>query len=299
MKKSGIIILCFVIAYSCTSPEKKQTVVVDENSIEGTWVLESYKDAASETPDQWTQYSKDIIYEKFITPTHFIWVKYNQSTKKMEGAGGGTYTFDGKTYVENIDFFFPPGSNELGQSIPFNYKRENGKWYHKGYAKVMEMDVETGDMEMIDSTKIEEIWRRTDATVNTTNTSIIGTWNLDSYRGKSDSTRQEYPEFIKYMKLITPTHFVWVQYDAEGDMVYGLGSGTYYFDNEKYVESIRTMYPNGPQQQGTVVPFDMEFADGNWKHVGYVILKNELENGEVITEPMYIDEMWSRYQAGI
>ncbi len=300
MKKFSIVLLVAVIAYSCTNnPPKKETVQADQGSIEGTWVLKYYKDVDSNTPDEWTQYGEEIIYEKFITDTHFIWVKYNKTTSKMEGAGGGTYRFEGGKYVEDIEFFFPPGSNELGQAIPFEHERKDGEWYHKGYAKIMDMDVETGDMVMTDSMKIEERWVRSTEMSNTENTSLVGSWSLESYRGKADSTRQEYPEFIRYMKLITPSHFAWVQFDAEGDMVYGLGTGTYYFEDGKYVEAIRTMYPNGPQQQGTVVPFEMEIAEEGWKHVGNVILKNKQENGEIITEPMYIDEMWKKYEANM
>ncbi len=297
--KSFVCLLLIPLFFISCQDSKKSTEREAENalsSIEGTWVLKKYKDQDSDKPDEWVSYGDEIIYEKYITPTHFVWVSYDQNTMKLTGAGGGTYEFDGSIYKEDIKFFYPPGSNELGQAIPFTHEMKGGEWYHTGYAKIMDMDINTGDMIQVDSMKIEEIWERTTAEANTTNPEILGSWNLASYRDETDSSRQEYPDFIKYMKLITPTHFVWVQYDGEGDMVYGLGAGPYNFQNGKYVESIQTIYPNGPQQQGTVVPFDMVVEEDMWKHVGYVILRNQDKNGETVTEPLYIDEEWERFE---
>ncbi len=288
-----------ILLFSCSQQTQKEPVNKDFQ-ITGTWTLKQYKDVDGENPDAWSTYDEGIIYEKYITPSHFTWIQYNKTSNKLIGAGGGTYSFDGNQYVENIDFFFPPGSNELGQSIPFEFGYKDGQWYHKGYAKVIEMDIETGDMIQVDSTKIEEIWERSMATINDEQPELYGSWNLDSYREDStDESRLEYPEFIKYMKLITPTHFVWVQYDTEGNKVYGLGAGTYNFENGKYVENIAAIYPNGRQQQDTQVKFDMEMSDDSWKHVGFVIMKNENKAGEEVREEVYVDERWSKYNGAM
>ena len=66
------------------------------------------------------------------------------------GMGGGTYVIQGDKYIENINFFYPPGSNELGQSIPFDYEIKGNNWYHLGYVKIYEQSMETADMDVIE-----------------------------------------------------------------------------------------------------------------------------------------------------
>jgi len=106
-----------------------------EISLEGTWKLVKVLNSDDEEAEL-LKHSEDLVYLKHITPTHFTWVRFNRESNELEGTGGGTYTFDGNTYTENLDFFFPPGSNELGQSIPFTVEMKNGTWHHKGYAKL-------------------------------------------------------------------------------------------------------------------------------------------------------------------
>ena len=84
---------------------------------------------------------------------------FNTQTNKLEGMGGGTYHIDSQgRYVENLSFFYPSGSSELGQSIPFTVEFSGKNWKHTGFAKVMEM-TNDGKTTVVDSAKIEEIWK--------------------------------------------------------------------------------------------------------------------------------------------
>lgn len=293
LMKNSILYLLLIsfVMVGCVGEKKEADAPIYEvDALEGTWRLVKYINH-EEGETEWSEYGEEIIYEKHITPTHFTWVKYDKSKDNLEGIGGGTYAFNGKVYTEDIKFFLPPGSSELGQAIPFEVKFEEGKWYHLGYAKVYEFDAELGEMVMTDSTRIEEIWEKVEN--GDQEKAIMGTWQLKSYREEQDSTRSEYPSFVRYMKSITPTHFIWVKYNGEGDEVMAAGSGRYKYNNGSYEENIEMIYPPGANQVGTTPFFLAEFNDGDWIHKGYV-LKADPDNPSITADSVFIDEVWHK-----
>ena len=68
---------------------------------------------------------------KVLSGTRFQWIAYNSAIGEFFGTGGGTYTTQGGTYVENIEFFSRDGSR-IGASIEFEYKLVEGEWHHSG-----------------------------------------------------------------------------------------------------------------------------------------------------------------------
>jgi hypothetical protein len=294
-------VLSGFLLLGCSTPKalenESYTDVTDE--VEGSWQLVSYIDHAR-GDTSWSQYPDNIIYQKHITPTHFTWLSYDKETDRTTGTGGGTYTHIGELYVEDINFFYPPGSDILGQSIPFTVRMKDGKWYHTGYSKNMEFDAETGEMIIVDSTKIEEIWERVEAHGVKPNEdhSLVGTWELVSYMEPNQEVWSEYPDFVGYIKLITPTHFVFVKYNAEGDEVLFEGGGTYSLEGNNYTENILFMYPSGSQQVGTLLPFSKEMTDDRWYHNGYVKkIETQKETGAtVVVDSTRIKEIWKLYK---
>jgi hypothetical protein len=179
----------------------------------------------------------------------------------------------------------------LGQTIPFDVRFEDGDWHHTGFSKVFEFDPETGENVVTDSSKIEEIWERTDTSAS--QDGLIGTWELDSYRGAGDSIRSDYPEFVSYIKLITPTHFVWVHYLSEQDQVLAEGGGTYVYNGDTYTETLNFVYPSGSGQIGTVLPFNCRIEGDTWFHKGYIIIQGEdQDDGSAAIDTVTIDEVW-------
>lgn len=291
MKNSILyLIVILVVIVGCASEKKEEVTAYAPDALHGTWRLVKYINH-QEGQTTWNEYGEDIIYEKHITPTHFTWVKYEKSKDKLSGIGGGTYMFDGQTYTEDIQFFLPTGSSELGQAIPFEVSFEDDKWYHLGYAKVYEFDAELGEMAVTDSVKIEEIWEK----VENENASedIMGTWQLESYREEEDSTRSEYPSFVKYVKSITPTHFIWVKYNGEGDEVMAAGSGKYDYSPSSYTEYIEMMYPSGTNLIGTSAEFTAGINDDLWSHKGYIVAQSTKDSIQVMDSTL-IDEIWSK-----
>ena len=282
-----VLFLCF-----CTSQTESDEGASVE-SLEGTWRRLSVK---NQQTGEWVEADPNFIYEKYISPTHFCWVNYDIRRDSLLGTGGGSYVFDqnASTYTEDIKFFLPAGSQLLGQAIPFDVRFEDGKWYHTGFAKVFEFDPETGENVVTDSAKIEEIWELTDAP--SSQNGLVGTWQLESYRGQGDSIRSDYPEFVSYLKLITPTHFVWVHYLSEQDQVLAEGGGTYVYDGNTYTETLNFVYPSGSGQVGTVLPFNCDIDGDTWHHTGFIIIHGEdEESGEARVDTVMIDEIWKPF----
>ncbi|MEM6522794.1 MAG: hypothetical protein AAF693_03335 [Bacteroidota bacterium] len=281
-------ILLSACLFSCTSEKESQPL--SDEALLGSWKLVKYIDHEN-GGTEWVTYSDDYVYQKHLTPTHFTWMKYKKSTDELEGIGGGRYTFENSTYTEDINFFLPAGSSELGQAIPFDVKiDENGLWHHDGYAKQFEFDVDAGEMAVVDSVRIEEIWEKVSPGAN--ESPLMGTWNLESYRAQeTDSLRSEYPSFVGYMKLVTSSHFVWIKYNTEGDEVMAAASGTYSYKSDMYVENIETCYPKGEGIVGTSPEFDAELDPNSWKHTGQVY---QLDSAGAEPSTLLIDELWSK-----
>ena len=280
----------FLILFACGAPQETTSDASEMESLEGSWRLIKIKDAN----DEWQTPPSTQVYEKYISPTHFTWVSYEMGKDTLYGTGGGTYTYDmdARTYTEDIRFFLPAGSNELGQSIPFDVRFEDGQWYHTGYAKVFEFDPETGENMVVDSNKIEEIWERTD--VSASDPSAVGTWQLESFKDHGDSLRTDYPDFVNIFKLVTPTHFVWIHYVTEEDVVLAQGTGTYNYDGTTYTETLNSVYPSGSNQVGTTLPFESRIEDGKWYLLGNIKrLEQDSATGETVEQDSaVIDEVW-------
>lgn len=148
MKKSSILILTIVTIAIATltigagsgatfKPKKSS------DSILGTWQLASYKYGT--TQSGFTDVSKSLPHLKLITDTHFTWTTFDTYSHKVISSAGGTYTLEGNTYIESIDFGFGMDSY-LGQKQTFTVKVEGNMFFMSG--------------SLSDGYKIEEIWQR-------------------------------------------------------------------------------------------------------------------------------------------
>lgn len=296
-----LLIILIVFIQSCSTYNKEVVVtknVIEDISLKGSWQLSKYMEDGE---TQWKKYGPEIIYQKHLTPTHFTWFKFNKKTDLLEGAGGGSYKFEESTYTEYIDFFYPPGSTLIGQAIPFDVKIEDEIWFHTGYTRDLEFDPESGELVIVDTVKIEEQWISIDETAGNKNSLMLGTWDLISYKmDPIDSTYSEYPDFVGYMKLITPSHFTWIKYNSDniGGEVMGLGSGTWLRFENDYLEHIDVMYPSGSNQLNTVLTFNVKMEDNLWHHTGYIKRIEFDEKGKLTAvDSSKIDEIWKKFQS--
>lgn len=278
--------------YGCGGKSTEKEAPAEDIDLTGSWKQIEFIDHENGSTE-WQTRSDEMIYEKHITPTHFTWVSYDKKENVLVGSGGGTYMIEDGKYIEDIDFYHPIGSGVLGQEIEFEARFEDGIWYHTGYSMVTELDPETGDNVVVDSVRIEEKWVRIAG--SNKDPEMLKTWHRDQFRGYNDSTYNTYPEFVGYIKLLTPSRFIWVQYNNEengGDVV-GLGSGAWRMSDGSYVEDIYLIHPKNVGIVGSTINFDYEMKDGKWYHLGAVKSYETNEAGErVATDSTKVDEIW-------
>ncbi|MDA0196257.1 MAG: hypothetical protein O2887_14780 [Bacteroidetes bacterium] len=112
-----------------------------------------------------------------------------------------------------------------------------------------------------------------------------------SFRESPQGPVLNYPEFVNYIKLLTPTHFCWVQSSDDGD-VSGTGAGTYQIEGDKYIENPLMFYSSRQALYGTVINFRRNIDGNKWEHYAESVTRN----GEKLDD-VYIDEVWAK--AGI
>jgi len=69
--------------------------------------------------------------------------------------------------------------------------------------------------------------------------SPLGTWQLASFKyGTNEQSFAEVPASQRRIKLITDTHFTWVEFDATARKAQGVAGGAYSLSGDTYTESI-------------------------------------------------------------
>jgi hypothetical protein len=122
---------------------KKAGASKKPNQIMGTWQLSLYKYGSGTT--DFTEASPNAGRIKLITDTHFTWVHFDKSTNIIHSSAGGTYSLEGNTYTESIDYGLAMDSY-LGNKPVYNIKVEGDNLFLTG--------------ELVSGYKIEEVWQR-------------------------------------------------------------------------------------------------------------------------------------------
>lgn len=86
-----------------------------KSQVEGTWELVS---AGQQLP-------KGTREIKMISGGHFVWVVYDTEKGKPIYTGGGTYTLNGISYTEHVDFMSDEiSAGIVGKDQPFTIKMD-------------------------------------------------------------------------------------------------------------------------------------------------------------------------------
>lgn len=127
------------------------------NQLEGTWDL---VEAKCSPPDPNFNFA-DWHQIKILTKTHWAFLSEKRVAPKMTSAtndaeliaaakafaaGGGTYTLDGDTYTEHIDFFNTP--NYVGTSVQWKVRWEGDEWIQTGTLPVKTLGLGDQDVEL-------------------------------------------------------------------------------------------------------------------------------------------------------
>jgi hypothetical protein len=137
---TALLVLAFPFTGNCQT-----TVTNNANSGAahlGTWKLASYKYSTS---GNFVPVAKGDQHIKLITETHFMWAETDSATRKVSGMAGGTYTLNGNTYTESIDFGIDM-DNYLGRNQTFTILVEGDLLFLSGV--------------LSDGYHVEEVWKR-------------------------------------------------------------------------------------------------------------------------------------------
>jgi hypothetical protein len=125
--------------FGVDGPQEQKT---PEQQILGTWKLVSakYGDNEFKVEDIGTTL-------KHVTNTQYMWLSYDDQTKLISRAGGGTWSLKGDLYVETGEYGLGADfAQTRGKDHSFTLRIEGDTWFHKG--------------SLSDGLKIEEKWER-------------------------------------------------------------------------------------------------------------------------------------------
>ena len=113
----GVTVACIAILFIfCVSFKSHVTSENNTNQMNGVW-----KYVSGAVP---------VESIKIITKERFIWTWIMDN--KIVASASGTYTFDGETYIENVDFGTENMSNLFGKKSVFKIRFEGNKMYSSG-----------------------------------------------------------------------------------------------------------------------------------------------------------------------
>lgn len=133
-------LLTFVIAIFIIVGCKSQKERVSH--LNGTWQLVSYQYGHSSEKTV----GENLKKIKLITANHFVFVHYGTNEKMLTSTAGGRISYDGKTYVETIDFADNTMKNYLDNKQTFTVRLDNDKMFLEG--------------QLSDGLKIKEVWQK-------------------------------------------------------------------------------------------------------------------------------------------
>jgi len=110
----------------------------------------------------------------------------------------------------------------------------------------------------------------------------LGTWQLVSTKYGDVKEFSGYPPDRRRLKMITSTHFVWVDYGTENKQVSASAGGSYSLVGNKYTETIEFAGAGMDSYLGKKQVFTIAIEDDRLKQSG------ELSDG------LKIEEIWKR-----
>jgi hypothetical protein len=112
-------------------------------SIQGSWKVLTVKF------DGKPQDSKNKIKIKILSKNYFTWFSCDKNNRITRNSVGGTYTFDGKKYVENIQYVGVGATGVLKKVHTFDVQLKGDKMYLTGRINKNKL--------------LEETWQRIDS----------------------------------------------------------------------------------------------------------------------------------------
>lgn len=167
---------------------------------------------------------------------------YDAVTGKFISTNGGTWTLEGDTMTEEVEFD-TENPDRVGTEVSF-----------KVHINKSTMGIVGSDMEM---TRID----------NGEPGELQGAWLMSGRIRDGETQTRDTNRPRKTMKILSGTRFQWIAYNTETKEFKGTGGGTYTTEDGKYSENIE-FFSRDDSRAGVSLSFNYELIDGKWHHSG-------------------------------
>lgn len=233
-------------------PAFVQPADFQQDNLNGAWRMIAGKEPGGETTAP-----RQIV--KIVSGRHFTMAAYDLKNKRFLGAGGGTYTFNDKQYVETLEYS-TWDSTQVGSTSTMNMKLSGNQWT------------------VVDKQSGEQRWERIR---ENSGSPLAGAWRITQRQSPEGqmTTMRRGPR--KTMKWLSGSRFQWAAINTETGQFFGTGGGTYTAKDGKYTETIE-FFSRDSSRVGAKLSFNYAVNGDQWHHTG----KSSTGNP--------IDEIWEK-----
>ena len=134
---SALLITLALFVMSCQTENKSKEQIIEKEAqessqIEGTWKMTYAEIRENDSVQVKDLSSTDFV--KILNKSHFAFFNQERETNENFTAGAGTYTFDGSTYVENLNFI--NYMDYRGHSFSFEVQIQGDTLIQQGHEKI-------------------------------------------------------------------------------------------------------------------------------------------------------------------
>ena len=167
---------------------------------------------------------------------------YDATTGKFISSNGGTWSLDGDTMTEKVEFD-TVNSERVGAEVSFDITVNDSILSIVGSPMKLKR-IDTGV-----PGKLQGAW-------------LMSGRIRDGKTQERDTSRPR-----KTMKILSGTRFQWIAYNTETKEFMGTGGGTYTTIDGEYTENIH-FFSRDDSRVGASLQFKYDLVDGNWHHSG-------------------------------
>ncbi len=198
---------------------------------------------------------REVKIVAILTDKYQVATWYDNKTGEFISTNGGSWSIDGNTVSEIVEFD-TRDSSSVGTTSTF------------------EVEISDNEIRIPDS---DFVFKRID---NGTPGDLSGAWLISGRMRDGEIRERNTDRPRKTMKILSGTRFQWIAYNTETKQFMGTGGGNYTTVDGKYTENIE-FFSRDNSRVGASLEFKYEIKEGKWHHSG-----NNSRG-----EPMY--EVWS------
>ncbi len=134
---SALLITLTLFVMSCQTENKPKKQIIEKEAQESSQIEGTWKMIYAEIRENDSVQVKDLSstdFVKILNKSHFAFFNQERETNENFTAGAGTYTFDGSTYVENLDFI--NYMDYRGHSFSFEVRIQGDTLIQQGHEKI-------------------------------------------------------------------------------------------------------------------------------------------------------------------